>query len=175
MEAGLDTGPVLLERRLPIRGEDTAGSLGDALAVLGATAICEALQALDSLVPRLQDAARATYAPKIAKTEARIDWKQPSALIDRQVRAFNPVPGAETTLQGQPLKVWRARPVEEDGSPGRVLYSRNSRLVIGCGDGAVELLEIQRPGGRRLATPDFLHGSPLPEGLELGEKPLASP
>ena len=175
MDAGLDTGAVLLEKRLAIGEEETAGTLTDTLAALGASAILEALPGLDALAPRPQDAARATYAPKIAKSEARIDWSRSSAVIDRQVRAFNPTPGAETTLQGHPLKIWRARGFDGGGMPGRVLFSRNNRLVVGCGEGALELLEIQRSGGRRLAAADFLRGVPLAEGMEVGEKPLASP
>ena len=174
MEAGLDTGPVILEKRLPITGTDTTGSLTLALADLGATAIVEALARLHELQPMPQDSDLATYAAKIVKSEARIDWMRSAPDIERQVRAFNPVPGAETELQGQPLKVWRAALADGSGPPGSVLYSRNSRLVVGCGSGALELLEIQRPGARRMAVGEFTRGTLIDEGSRLGDKPLAS-
>ena len=174
MDEGLDTGAVLLEKALAIGERETAGSLTASLAALGAAAIVEALQKLDALVAVPQDNGAATYAAKIAKAEAAIDWTRSNREIDRRVRAFNPVPGAETTLHGQVLKVWEAGLGEGSGAPGEVLYSRNSRLVIGCGAGSLELLEIQRPGGRRLGVAEFLRGTPLPEGTGLGQKPLAS-
>ncbi len=110
MDEGLDTGPILLQKSLAVGAADSGGTLTEALARLGALAIVEALETLSRLTPRDQDPARATYAAKIRKGEARIDWTLSSAAIDRHVRAFNPVPGAETTRQGVPLKVWRARP-----------------------------------------------------------------
>ena len=174
MEAGLDTGPVLLSKRVPISAEDTTGTLTVALGDLGASAIVEALSRLNELRPVPQDATLASYAPKVAKTEARIDWARSARDIDRQVRAFNPAPGAETELQGQPLKVWRVGPAEGAGRPGLVLYSRNSRLVVACGSGALELLEIQRPGARRMAVGEFVRGTSIDEGSGLGDKPLAS-
>jgi methionyl-tRNA formyltransferase len=175
MDAGLDTGAILLEKRAPIRADDDAGTLSATLASLGAAAIVEALQGIDRLVPRAQEAADASYAPKITKTEARIDWSQPAHAVDRQIRAFNPVPGAETRLGDESLKVWRARPVEGSGTPGKVLQFRNNRLVVACGSGALELLEIQRPGGRRLPAADFLRGALVDDGTVLGHRPLASP
>lgn len=174
MDEGLDTGPVLMRLRRSIAGEDDAGTLTDALAELGAEAIVAVLAALPDLTPEPQDAEAASYAAKISKAEARVDWERSNIQLERQVRAFNPVPGAETSLGGQPLKIWRSLAVEGIGTPGKVLYSRNSRLVVGCGSGALELLEIQRPGARRLGVSDFLRGTPLEEGAALGEKPLAS-
>jgi methionyl-tRNA formyltransferase len=175
MDTGLDTGPVLSERRTDILESDTGGSLTERLAEMGGSAIVEALEGLESLRPRPQDASKATYASKVLKGDALIDWTWPAEAIARQVRAFDPSPGAETRLLGAPLKVWRATPVEGLGTPGEVLQSRNNRLVIACKKGALELLEIQRPGGRRMAAPDFLRGVALAEGQELGQKPLASP
>jgi methionyl-tRNA formyltransferase len=175
MEAGLDTGPVLSEIRTPILASDTAGILTDRLSALGASAIVEALANPDRLISRPQDSSKATYASKVGKADTRIDWSWPAAAVDRQVRAFNPSPGAETSLLGEPLKVWRAVPAEGSESPGKVLQSRNNRLVIACKVGALELLEIQRPGGRRMAASEFLRGVALAEGQELGQKPLASP
>jgi len=174
MDEGLDTGPVLFEMRHAIGERDTAQSLTDALAQLGAKAIVQALANLPRLSAQPQDASRATYASKISKAEAQIDWSRTNAEIDRQVRAFNPVPGAETRLEGQALKIWSAKPAEGAGSPGKVLYSRNSRFLVACGEGALEVLEIQRSSGRRMPIGEFLRGSPVPEGVALGEKPLAS-
>ncbi len=174
MDEGLDTGAVLLEKRIPIGDRETAGTLTSALAALGAEAIVEVLGRLDGLAAAPQDDCAATHAPKIAKAEALIDWTRSNGEIDRQVRAFNPVPGAETTFQEEALKIWDSRPAEGSGTPGQVLYSRNSRLVIGCGGGSLELLEIQRPGGRRMGVAEFLRGTTLAEGTEIGQKPLAS-
>jgi methionyl-tRNA formyltransferase len=157
MEAGLDTGPVLLERAWPITAQASAGELTEALAALGAEAIVEALADLGSLEPRRQDDSRATYAAKVQKAEARIDWNRPAAEIDRQVRAFNPFPGAEGTVLEAPLKIWRAQPTGGCGTPGQRISSPDD-LVIACGEGALRLLEVQRSGGRRLATADFLRG-----------------
>jgi methionyl-tRNA formyltransferase len=165
---------VLLRKRHPISDADTTGSLTLALAELGAAAIVEALARIDELRAEPQDDSAATYAPKVSKSEARIDWTRAAVDIDRLVRAFNPIPGAETEMRGQPLKVWKAVPTDGSGAPGSVLYSRNSRLVIGCGSGALELLEIQRPGARRMAVAEFVRGTTIDEGSKLGNKPLAS-
>jgi methionyl-tRNA formyltransferase len=174
MDAGLDTGPVLLTRRLPIGERDTAGSLTEALSSLGAEAIVEALRRLPALVAQPQDGAHASYAAKLQKSEARIDWARSSAAIDRQVRAFNPVPGAETWFRGENLKVWEAELATGHAAPGTVLEADGGRLVVASGDGAVRLMKLQRPGGRRLAAADFLHGAALQRGSVLGDKPLAS-
>ena len=141
---------------------------------MGADAILETLRQLDSLRAASQPNEGASYAPKITKSEARIDWNRTHMELDRQVRAFNPVPGAESSLQGQNLKIWGARPVEGAGVAGTLLYFRNSKLVVACGKGALELLEIQRPGGRKMGAADFLRGASLDEGVRLGENPLAS-
>ena len=161
MEAGLDTGPVLLERRTPIGPRDTTGSLLERLASLGAELAVQALAELDSLQPRPQDDASATYAPKITKADARIDWSRAAAQIDRQVRALNPAPGAEARMGEDLIKIWDARPVEGAGTPGGLIEASASRLVIGCGEGALQLLQLQRPGGRRMAAGDFVRGKPL--------------
>lgn len=160
MDAGLDTGPVLLERGQPIGPRDTTGSLTDKLAHLGSKVIVEALAALDSLRACAQDPALATYAPKISGAEAVIDWSKTAEEIDRQVRAFNPSPGAQGVVEGVPLKVWEAEVASLPGAPGRLAGARGSELVVGCGRGSLRLLTIQRPGGRRMAVSDFLRGSP---------------
>jgi methionyl-tRNA formyltransferase len=134
----------------------------------------EVLAQLDSLSAVPQSADGIVYAPKITKAEARIDWAQAAIQVDRQVRAFNPVPGAETRLSGETLKIWRSRPVDGNGSPGQMLHFRDGKLVVACGRDALELLEIQRPGGRRMAIGDFLRGTLLDPATVLGEEPLAS-
>jgi len=157
METGLDTGPVLLRREYPIGPEVTAGELTQALASLGADAIVAALANLEDLDAIPQDDACATYAAKVQKAEARIDWGRPAAEIDRQVRAFNPFPGAEGPVLQAPLKIWRAQPTEASGAPGERVPGTQG-LVVACGEGALRLLEVQRPGARRFAAEDFLRG-----------------
>jgi methionyl-tRNA formyltransferase len=169
MEAGLDTGPVVLERRIPILDTDTAGTLTDKLARLGAQAIVEALLRLDSLVPVVQDSEQATYAAKIGKAEARLDWGRDALSLDRQVRAFNPVPGAETRFEGEALKIWQATPVEMLGLPGTVLGTVGGHPVIACGTGGLALTVVQRPGSRRMPVEEFLKAKPMPPGTLLGE------
>jgi methionyl-tRNA formyltransferase len=168
MDAGLDTGPVLLEKEIPIGDRDTAGTLTEALATLGAAAIVEALRSLESLRPHAQEDSRATYAPKISKTEAQIDWSQSSAVIDRLVRAFNPVPGAETLWCGEALKVWEAQSAPGRGRPGEVIESDSESLVVACGEGALSLRRVQRPGGKPMAAGDFLRGARVPRGTLVG-------
>ena len=169
MDEGLDTGPCLLQRSLDISPRETAGSLTTALASLGAECIVEALRSLDRLEAVPQDATRATYAAKIEKAEARIDWSRASVEIDRQVRAFNPAPGAETRFEGQGLKVWDAEPVAGRGEPGTILEaSERGGLIVACGEGALRLRSLQRAGGKRLAAEIFLLGSRLEPGHHLG-------
>jgi len=168
MDAGLDTGPALLQQAVPIAERETTGSLTETLAALGARCIVEALGELDRLVPRAQDAGHATYAAKIEKREAAIDWGCTSTAIDRQVRAFDPAPGAETQLDGHALKVWEAQPVPGAGAPGEILAAGASGLVVACGEGAIRLGLLQRAGGKRLAAADFLRGQPLKPGQFLG-------
>ncbi|MEO5740126.1 MAG: methionyl-tRNA formyltransferase [Vicinamibacterales bacterium] len=167
MEAGLDTGPVILTRETPIAHDETAGGLTTRLARMGSEAFVEALRRLDDLEAVPQDAAHATYAAKISKAEARIDWSQDSAVIDRQVRAFNPSPGAETSIGGHGVKVWMATPVAGDGPPGKVLSTDPSAVVIGCGLGALRITELQRAGARRMRVDEFLRGNPLASGTSL--------
>lgn len=168
MEPGLDTGPVLLERRLPILPSDTAGSLTDKLAQLGGGAIVEALNRRDVLEPVPQESAGVTYAAKIGKSEAALDWNCGADALQRQIRAFNPVPGAETVLDGESLKIWEAEAVEAGGSPGLVVGMHNGRPVVGCGQRGLALTVIQRPGAKRMPANEFLKGRPLPPGTRLG-------
>ena len=160
MEAGLDTGPVLLERAVDIAPDDTTGSLTARLAALGADAIVDALARLDSLVPKPQDAALATYAAKVKKEEARIDWHEPAEAIARRIRAFDPQPGTEAPVAGEVVKLWRARVVEGRGAPGEVLAATPS-LVVACGERALLLEQVQRPGGRRISGEEFARAAAL--------------
>jgi methionyl-tRNA formyltransferase len=174
MEAGLDTGPVLLEKRITIGPRDTAATLTDSLAHLGADTIVEALASLDLLEPRPQDPAHATYASKVTRKDAHIDWTRTSDEIDRQVRAFNPFPGTETRLDGELLKIWEADPVRATGKPGQVLEADGTRLVVACGTGALALTRVQRPGGKILTTGDFLRGERVAPGTLLESAPSAA-
>jgi methionyl-tRNA formyltransferase len=173
MDAGLDTGRVLLDRTVPIGPRETAGALTTALAALGAQAIVETLSRLDTLCPMEQDETRATYASKITKAEARIDWAQPNTVVDRRVRAFNPVPGAQTRFAGEVLKIWEAEPEPGCGAPGEVLVAEGGRLVVACAEGALALMEVQRPGGKRMPVRDFLRGARIVPGALFYAGPAA--
>jgi len=174
MEAGLDTGPVLLERRVAITPTDTAGTLTETLAGLGAEAIVEVLERLESLVARPQPVDGVTYAAKIEKREAVLDWRDEAAVLDRQVRAFDPFPGAETLVGGEPVKIWQARLSLGDGVPGTVLRVEAGCPVVACGKGALALTVMQRPGSRRLPAAEFLKGRPVAAGSRLGAEPAGS-
>ena len=174
MDEGLDTGPVVLEKAIDITPRETGGSLTERLAGLGAAAIVEALSRLDALAPRPQDEASATYAAKVEKSEALIDWRRAAAEIDRQVRAFDPAPGAFAKWGGETLKIWAAEPAAGGGEPGTVLEASRGRLVIAAGQGALALTAVQRPGGKRLAVADFLRGAPISPGTRLETSPSAA-
>ncbi len=168
MEAGLDTGPMLLKAETPIAPEETARSLHDRLATQGAALIVEALGRLTELVPEPQEESAATYAAKIGKAEARLDWNRPAAALARDVRAFNPFPGANTLCRGEPLKIWQADPCTGLGEPGTVLAAKPEGIVVACGEGALRLREVQPAGGKRLPVGRFLQGHPLVPGERLG-------
>ncbi len=171
MEEGLDTGPIYLMKRIPIAAEDTAGTLHDKLAVLGARCIVDALPAIadGTLEAMPQSEADATYARKIAKEEAAIDWRLAAVDIDRKVRAFNPFPGAHSVLRGEPLKLWRVAIASgSPAAPGTILHADAQGIVVACGNGTLCATELQRAGGRRLAAADFLHGVSLAAGERLG-------
>jgi methionyl-tRNA formyltransferase len=168
MEAGLDTGPVLLEQQTGILPEETAGALVDRLAVAGASLIVKALNEIEILVPRPQDPLKATYAAKLEKSEAPLDWRRQADELNRQVRAFNPFPGAETRLGDGVLKIWEAIPLDATGSPGMVIGSREGCPIVGCGRGSLVLTVIQRPGARRLPAAEFLKARPISQGTTLG-------
>lgn len=163
MEAGLDTGPMLHILKTPILRDDTGGSLHDRLAELGARALLESLAAIadGSLIPHPQDDALATYAKKLDKGEARIDWSQTVAEIDRQVRAFNPWPVAQCDFDGQAMRIWKARPVEGElpptSQPGQIVGAGKSGIDVATGSGLLRILELQLPGKRALTAADFLN------------------
>ncbi len=167
MDAGLDTGAMLLTQRVPIAAEDTAQTLHDQLAAVGAQLMVRALDEVPQLVA--QDSTQATYAAKINKSEAHIDWVRSAIDIDRQIRAFNPVPGAHTALQGQRIKVWRGAVVAGHGVPGTVLQAGADGVVVATGAGALCLLELQRAGGKRLPAAAFLAGTPMALGVRFDD------
>ena len=168
MDAGLDTGAVMLQFPQPIGERDTSGSLTEMLARRGADAIVQALGDLDSLRRTPQDDSQATYAAKITRADARIDWGASCVQVDRQIRALNPAPGAETTLDGSLLKIWSARPVSGSGSPGEILSAPAGDLVVACGSGAIRLDSLQRAGGRPMPADAFLRGARVGPGTRFG-------
>jgi len=162
MEAGLDTGPVLLREVVAIGAEETAGELAERLSALGARAIVAALAHLPALVAVAQPAEGVTYAAKIDKAEARIDWALPAAEIARAVRALSPAPGAWCEVAGERVKLLRARAVPGEGAPGVVLGG----FRVACGTGALEVSEAQREGKRAMPAAELLQGLVLPARLD---------
>jgi methionyl-tRNA formyltransferase len=171
MDAGLDTGAMLLKTAVPIDDEDTAGSLHDKLARAGAASIIEALARLDELTPQAQDDALATYAAKLTKQEARLDWSRPAVELARAIRAYNPVPGAHTVLDGQIVKIWRATAQGLDqpgGRPGEVLAADERGIVVASGEGVLRIAELQLAGGKRMDAAALVSGRGLLPGKILG-------
>lgn len=160
MDAGLDTGDMLLVGREPIRADDTTAVLHDRLAAMGGRLIVEALQAA-SLTRTPQPAEGVTYAHKIDKAESSIDWRRPAAEIERRLRAFDPFPGGVAMLAGEAVKVWRAELAEGGGQPGEVIAPGP---VVACGEGALKLAELQRAGGKRGPAAAFLQARPIAVG-----------
>lgn len=170
MDAGLDTGAMLLMERLPIAADDTTGTLHDKLAALGGRLVVEALElaACGGLQPVAQPQDGVTYAHKIEKAEAAIRWEQPAEAIERRIRAFDPFPGASAQIGGETVKVWRARALMQgrgSAAPGTVVAVDAHGIGVACGQGRLEITELQRPGGKRLAAADFLRGFPLEPGM----------
>jgi len=168
MDAGLDTGPMLLTRVLPIAEHDTAAILHDKLARVAAELIVDALARLETLVQTAQPSEGATYAPKIDKREAVLDWRRSAQELERQVRAFNPFPVATATLGTVPLKVWSAERAAANGAPGTVLGVDDQGILVACGSGALRLTELQKSGGKRLPVRNFLQGFPVAVGAAFG-------
>jgi len=163
MEEGLDTGPMMLIERAAIEDADTTGSLHDKLAALGASMIVEALRRLEqgALPATPQPEEGVTYAAKISKDEAKLDFALPAVDLWRKVRAFNPFPGAQGSVNGTAVKIWAAEPAQGNGQPGQVLAADAGGIVVACGTGALRLLQLQKPGGKRLAAGEFLKSFPL--------------
>lgn len=162
MEAGLDTGPVLLERRTPIRREDTGGSLHDRLSGLGADVLAEGLRRIlagEMLTATPQAEEGVVYAHKLDKAEAKLDFSRPAIELERQVRAFDPWPVAEGAIAGEPVRIWAAQALERDhqAAPGEILATSREGIVVACGQGALRITALQRAGGRRIDAIDYLN------------------
>lgn len=162
MEAGLDTGPVLLEARTPIGADDTGGSLHDRLAALGARLLADALarvQRGERLVPQAQAAEGVVYAHKLDKAEAKLDWNEPAAALARKVRAFDPWPVAEAEIHGERMRIWSAEAVAGSvtAAPGTLVATQRDAIDIATGDGVLRIHELQREGGRRVHVRDWLN------------------
>lgn len=169
MDAGLDTGPMLLAEAVDIAADDTTGSLHDKLAGLGGRLIVEAMQLAEGagLHPRAQPIDGITYAKKVDKAEAAVVWTDPAERIAQRIRAFNPAPGALAMWRGEALKLWRAHALAGDvagATPGTVIAAAPDGITVACGRGAVRLTELQRPGGKRLNAAQFLQGQPVQPG-----------
>jgi methionyl-tRNA formyltransferase len=167
MDRGLDTGGMLLRAALPITDKDTAQTLHDKLASLGASSIVSALRQLEhgTLHAQPQDDSAATYAAKLSKAEGLIDWHKGAAELARAVRAYNPFPVAQTRLQAETWRIWQAQAVgRSDGSPGEILQADKEGILVRCGEGALLLEELQKAGGKRLPASNFLAGNPVKPG-----------
>ncbi|EGK11177.1 methionyl-tRNA formyltransferase [Kingella kingae] len=167
MDAGLDTGAVVSEHRYTIRDTDTANEVHDALMDLGATAIVrdlQQLQAKSSLHATPQPETGVTYAQKLSKEEAKINWNEAAEVVARKIRAFNPVPTVWTEWQGKPMKIWAAHAVAQNGSAGTVLAVDANGIVVACGSGAICITELQVAGSKRMTAAAFLAGRELAIG-----------
>ena len=170
MDSGLDTGPMLMQRAIPIAQGDDAGSLHDKLATLGAEMIVGALDALSrgTLVATPQPESGVSYADKLGKADCVLDWSQPAPALARQIRALRPAPGASSALAGAPIKIWDAHPVDGRGEPGRVIAVRADGIDVACGLGALRIRHLQRAGAKPLEASAFLRGRPVEVGERMG-------
>jgi len=171
MEEGLDTGPMLASAQIALEENDTAASVHDRLSRLGASLLVETLARLEqgTVTPQHQDNTLATYAAKLRKEEARLDWNQDATVLARRVRAFNPWPVAHTTLAGEPLRVWMAASESGDsGEAGTVLSADAGGIRVCCGRGVLCITQLQAQGGKPLTAREFLNGRALPAGTRLG-------
>ncbi|MFC5742407.1 methionyl-tRNA formyltransferase [Dyella tabacisoli] len=165
MEAGLDTGPVLLERRTPISRDDTGGSLHDRLSALGADVLVEGLRrtlAGEILAATAQPDDGVVYAHKLDKAEAKLDFNRPAIELERQVRAFDPWPVAEGDIAGEPLRLWAAHALDQShgATPGSVLAASRDGIDLACGEGVLRVTALQRAGGKRISVTDYLNARP---------------
>ena len=176
MDAGLDTGDMIAMERVPIGPADTTGTLHDTLAALGGRMVVEALSRLarDGQLPATpQPAEGVTYAEKIAKDEAALDWSRPSAALLRQVHAFNPFPGTSAALDGVTIKFWQGEALADrptDAEPGTVLAANAVGVTIACGTGALRVTQLQKPGGKRLPAREFLQGLAIQPGQRFASR-----
>lgn len=170
MDAGLDTGAVLMRDSLPISDSDTSASLHDKLAALGSRLIVETLSALPQLGAQVQSTEGVTYAAKILKGEALIDWHLPAVRLSQRIRAFDPFPGAHTLCESQVLKIWSASAFDSDtqATPGSVVQLHADAFDVATGDGVLRVHQVQRPGGKRISAAEFLHSQALAVGMLLG-------
>ncbi len=170
MDIGLDTGDVVSEHRYAIRDTDTAADVHDALAAIGAQAIVADLRRLAAegrlkTVPQPENGV--TYAQKLSKEEARIDWQLPAPTMARKIRAFNPVPGAWTEWDGKPLKIWQAEAADGSGQPGEVLACNADGLTVACGQGVLHITELQPAGSKKMSATAFSAGRTIEKGTRL--------
>jgi methionyl-tRNA formyltransferase len=168
MDAGLDTGDMLLTSETTIGPNETVGVLWDRLKAMGATLLTQTLEQLDTITPITQDHDAASHAPMLEKAHGKIDWTKPAEVVHNHIRGVNPWPGAFTTFRGQNFKVWRATPAQGSGAPGTVLEAKK-RLIVACGDGAVLFESVQRAGKRAQPGPVFVQGTRLQPGERLGD------
>jgi len=170
MDAGLDTGDMLVKKSLAIGPDETAGQLHDRLALLGRETMAETLQQVldSSLSPQKQNDEESTYAPMMKKEDGLIDWSLPASAAHNRVRGLEPWPGAFTHLDGQVLKIARTTLAQGNGEPGTVLKADDNGVVVACGEGAIRIGALQLPGKKMTAAADFLRGHKLPEGTRLG-------
>lgn len=166
MDAGLDTGDMLSIHTTPITQDDNAQTLHDKLAAQGAEAIVHALANLSDLNRQVQPSEGVSYAAKLSKEEALIDWSQSAKELDLKIRAFNPFPSAQSMLDGNMIKIWRASPVESQGTAGTIIDIEKDAIIVACGTGALRITELQKSGGKRLNTSAFLAGTPLSIGMQ---------
>jgi len=171
MDAGLDTGAVLMRESLPISDTDTNANLHDKLAVLGSRLILDTLSALPQLKAQIQTTEGVTYAAKILKDEALIDWHLPALRLSQRIRAFDPFPGAHTFCDGQVLKIWSGLPVKgtTHAAPGSVVKLHTDTFDVATGEGVLRVTQVQRPGGKRISAAEFLHSQVLSVGMVLGQ------
>jgi methionyl-tRNA formyltransferase len=166
MDEGLDTGAMLCHEAEIIRADDTTASLHDRLAAMGGRLIVDVLRRLEqgTLPATAQPQSGVCYADKIRKDEAALDFRLPAAVLFRRIRAFNPFPGALAQVGGVALKIWRAELTQHHGQPGEIVAAGPGELIVACGEGALRLVELQKPSGKRLPAAEFLKGFPLQKG-----------
>ena len=168
MDAGLDTGDILLQRSVSIDSEETAIELMDQLSIVGADLLAETIASLDTITPHPQDESGATFAPIMKKADGLIDWSRSAVEIANRVRGFQPFPTSFTFLNGSRLTMWKASPEEGRGTPGTVVRAAGDDFAVACGDGILKVSELQAEGKRRMNVRDLLNGSHLEVGTILG-------